>query len=72
MSNFGILVIGNGLLDSSEVSYLNYHVADRNGRLYLCNCRKSFRIGNEVKYVRHKIRKMTMTEYKRKLNTDFS
>lgn len=50
MSHFNCRVRGENALESKAQS-LQYHWADRNGRMYLCGCLKAFRTGARVKQV---------------------
>ncbi len=56
MAHKGCRCIWENSLEPKSSS-LNYHWADRNNRMYLCDCHRSFRIGKEVKHTfgnRHK------------------
>lgn len=45
----GCMIRGQGRIDRARDS-MNYHWADRNGWMYLCNCCPAIRIGDQVKH----------------------
>jgi hypothetical protein len=66
MSKGGYLCIWQNSLERIATNSINYHWADRNNRMYLCNCMRGFRIGQKVKYPRDKRLAMTKMQRERK------
>lgn len=56
MSGKGVRVVGEKALEP-KAQTLQYHWADRRGRMYLCGCFSAFRVGGRIKHAfgkRHK------------------
>lgn len=49
MSHKGIRLIGEKALEP-KAQTLQYHWADRHGRMYLCGCFGAFRVGGRIRH----------------------